>query len=127
MPQTCLAEIVTLYEVAETPPAQLLWRGQQVPVVDLGRAGQVRWREPRDGSGLVAVMLGVEDRGCPYFGIALRGLGLGLQLVPEREMEDCPQEAMPQALGAFRWRNVIYQVPDLLALQEEIAGALARG
>ncbi|WP_157976726.1 hypothetical protein [Parahaliea mediterranea] len=125
MPQSCLAEIVTLYNVADTPPATVNWRGQVVPLLDLDERGETRWRDVRAGTGLVAILLGVEGHGCPYFAVALRGQGLGLQQVPVQEMVDRPDEALPRSLGAFRWHNVTYQVPDLLALQDELVGRLA--
>ncbi|GAB3283554.1 hypothetical protein [Parahaliea aestuarii] len=125
VPQSCLAEIITLYNVAETPPATVSWRGVEVPLLDLDEQGETRWRDVRAGTGLVAILLGVEGRGCPYFAIALRGQGLGLQQVPVQEMEDKPGEVLPRSLAAFRWNNVTYQVPDLLALQDELGSRQA--
>lgn len=120
VPQASLAEILTLYHVEETPPAFVSWRAQDVPVLDFDDAGETRWRDQRAGTGLVAILLGVEGRGCPYFGVALRGQGLGLQEVPVEEMSECPGEVLSRSLAAFRWRNVTYQVPDLLGLQDQL-------
>jgi hypothetical protein len=121
VPKNSLAEIVTLYEVGEVPPRQISWRGHQVPVLDMDETRETRWRDSRAGTGLVAVLLGIDGLGCRYLGVALRGQGLGLHQVPEDEVEDRPAEALPRSMGAFRWRNVTYQVPDLLGMQEEIA------
>ncbi|TXS93718.1 hypothetical protein FV139_08740 [Parahaliea maris] len=120
VPQASLAEILTLYNVEESPPESVSWRGEDVPVLDFDEAGETRWRDQRAGTGLIAILLGVEGRGCPYFGVALRGQGLGLQHVPTQEMHDCPGEVLPNSLAAFRWHNVTYQVPDLLGLQEAL-------
>jgi hypothetical protein len=121
VPKTSLAEIVTLPDVPDVPPAQMKWRGHEVPVIDLDATGEACWRDSRAGTGLVAVLLGLDGLDCQYLGLALRGQGLGLHQVPESEVEDRPQEALSRSLGAFRWRGVSYQVPDLPALQREIA------
>lgn len=124
VPKNCLAEIVTLYRVDETPPETVVWRGREVPVVDAGRGAQTPWRDPRARTGLIAILLGIDGTGCEYLGVPLRGVGLGLYEVPEEEVEDCPGEALPGSTGAFTWRGVTYQVPDLLAL---LAGFGAAG
>ena len=126
LPKNCLAEIITLYKADEKPPAQITWRGHEVPVVDVDTGDVARWRDSRSGTALVAVLLGIEGLGCEYLGIAMRGLGLSLQTVPEDEVEECPEQATPASLGAFRWRGVVYQVPDLLALQARIASERAQ-
>lgn len=120
LPKNCLAEIITLANAGEQPPAQIEWRGHDVPVVDPSGDGSGRWREPRAGTALVAILLGIEGRGCAYLGVALRGLGLNLRALPEEEVEDCPEAALPESLAAFRWRDNLYQVPDLLALQARV-------
>lgn len=121
VPKTCLAEIITLYGVEEKPPSQIRWRGQDVPVLDMDEAGDARWRDPRAKTGLVAVLLGIEGTGCDYLGIPLRGLGLDLQDIPESEVEDCPERALSHSAGAFIWRKVTYQVPDLPGILARIS------
>lgn len=116
VPKNCLAEIVTLYRVDEDPPATVSWRGQEVPVVDADRGRQTPWRDPRARTGLVAILLGIDGTGCEYLGVPLRGVGLGLYEVPEEEVVDCPGQALAGSRGAFTWRGVTYQVPDLMAL-----------
>ncbi len=120
LPTNCLAEIVTLYNVDPLPPEWIKWRGQQVPVLDLDSSQSVRWRDQRSGSGMVAVLLGIAGLGCNYLGVALRGPGLGLHDVPEDEVDDCPDEALARSVGAFRWRDTLYQIPDLPALLKEV-------
>ncbi len=120
LPRNALAEIVTVKEAADQPPSSIHWRGNEVPVLDLDDSGAARWREPRAGTGLIAVLLGIQGSGCRYLGVALRGQGLSMEPVPEAEIEDRPDLALPGALGAFRWRDVTYQVPDLLTLQEQV-------
>ncbi len=120
LPTSCLAEIVTLYDVDPLPPEWIKWRGQQVPVLDLDGNQSARWRDSRSGSGMVAVLLGIAGLDCHYLGVALRGAGLGLHEVPENEMEDCPDEIFARSVGAFRWRDTLYQIPDLLALLKEV-------
>jgi len=121
VPKNCLAEIITLYGVDEQPPAQISWRGHDVAVLDMDDSRETRWRDQRAATGLVAILLGIDGLDCRYLGVALRGQGLGLHEIPDADMEDCPQLALPRSAGAFRWNNVTYQVPDLLAIQKNIA------
>ncbi|MFV0477006.1 MAG: hypothetical protein ACK5ME_04120 [Parahaliea sp.] len=119
LPTNCLAEIVTLYEVSDPPPEWIKWRGQQVPVLDLDSEQNTCWSDKRN-SGLIAILLGMEGLGCEYLGVALRGKGLGLHQVVVEEVVDCPEEVQPHSVSAFRWRDTLYQVPDLAAVLKEV-------
>ena len=120
IPQSCLAEIVTVSEAEEQPPATIDWRGCSVPVLDLGVGTERSWRDPRSGSGLVAVMLGVE-RGSPgCWGVAVRNTGLGISELAADQLEELPEAVLQNARAAFRLDDVIYQVPDLPAWQQAI-------
>lgn len=128
LPQACLGEIVTLATGDEQPPAEIIWRGEQVSVVDFGVGGEALWRDPRTGSGLIAVLLGREGESCPFWGVALRGAGLGVASLDGKELEDLPEAAQDYASAAFRLQENVYQVPDLLAIQRAIgAGELTPG
>ena len=120
VPQSCLAEIVTLKTEQERPPAKIRWRGVDVPVIDLGAAGETPWLEGRTGTGLVAVVLGLKGGDCDYWGVAIRGHGLGIRDLVDAEIEDLPDELPEHASAAFRMQGVVYQVPDLPALQQTI-------
>jgi len=120
VPQACLGEIVTLAAADERPPPLLSWRGESIPVVDFGGDGDPAWRDPRTGSGLIAVILGLEGETCRYWGVALRGTGLGVARLGAAELEDLPDAVQEHALAAFRLRDTVYQVPDLLTIQRAI-------
>lgn len=120
VPQRCLGEIVTISSAGELPPQEIHWRGEIVPVVDFGRQGVVPWRDPRGGSGLVAVVLGRRDEVCRYFGVAVRGPDLGVCTLVDEEIEDIPDPAPDYATAVFRMHGNTYQVPDLLALQRAL-------
>lgn len=121
VPQNCLAEIVTLHTDAQLPPQTLCWRDRTVPVLDFGGDDGSLWQQPTRDAGLVAVFLGLKGEGCEYWGVAIRGTGLRVVgLVPER-VEDAPEEAREHATAAFRFDNVLYQVPDLDSFQKKIA------
>ncbi len=120
VPQRCLGEIVTLSTTQDEPPAQIEWRGEAVPVIDFGAGDNVPWRDQRGGSGLVAIILGQRGEACPYFGVAVRGGGLGVSHLVDSEIEDMPEAALDYATAAFRMNGNLYQVPDLLALQRAI-------
>lgn len=120
VPQGCLAEIVTLQTEAEQPPTTIQWRGEVVPVMDMGGPGDPPWRDERTGTGLVAVVLGLEGEGCDYWGIAVRGHGLGVRELADGDIEDLPEAVEEHACAAFRLEGVVYQVPDLPALQQAI-------
>jgi len=121
VPQNCLAEIITVSSSSENPPEEVTWRELQVPVLDFGRDGSEAWREPRVGTGLVAIFLGLAGEGCEYWGVAVRGRGLTIATLTEAEVADAPDEALEHAAGAFRHGNALYQVPDLDGLQKKLA------
>ena len=128
LPQACLGEILTLATGDESPPAEISWRGEQVPVIDFGAGGEARWRDPQTGSGLIAVLLGREGESCRFWGVAVRGTGLGVADLDGEEMEDLPDAVQDYASAAFRLQENVYQVPDLLAIQRAIgAGELTSG
>ncbi len=117
LPQNCVAEIVTVSAEGERPPSQINWRRQVVPVIDVDPDDEVPWSE---SSGLIAVVLGLQGEGCDYWGVALRGRGLGMRDIAGEEVEDTPQLAGDRSVGAFRLSGSVYQIPDLLALQRAI-------
>ena len=125
LPQQCLAEIVTLQEAAECPPASISWRGLDIPVIDFGADGVEPWRDARTGAGLVAVLLGLEGLGQEYWALAIRGEGLGVRRIRAQDCEDRPEEQRDYALAAFVLETVIYQVPDLPSLQQQVRTAAA--
>ena len=122
VPQRCLGEIVTMAAAADQPPREINWRGELVPVVDFGSRDPTPWRDQRSGSGLIAVVLGQRGETCRYFGLAVRGDGLGFSDLSEDEIEDLPEAVQEYAVAAFRMHGNVYQVPDLLAVQRAIAG-----
>ena len=117
VPQACLGEIVAVPAAQDQPPAEITWRGVVVPVVDFGEDGGPPWRDQRGGAGLVAVMLGQQDEPCRYWGVAVRGEGLGVSALTDNAIEDLPDAVLDYASAAFRLGNIVYQVPDLLAVQ----------
>jgi hypothetical protein len=120
LPQNCLAEIVTIPADGEVPPQHILWRGREVPVLNLDDTASLPWRQRQGGTGLVAVMLGLRGEGCEYWAVALRGDGLGMLDLAEQKVEDCPDRALGRSVGAFKMDGAVYQIPDLLELQREI-------
>ena len=125
LPQNCLAEIVTLPAEGDLPPEEISWRGQSVPVLDLDEEHDQPWRDVRGGTGLIAVVLGLKGEGCDYWGVALRGEGLGMRDISQDEVEDVPDLAGERAVGAFRIGSSVYQIPDLLELQRDITASRA--
>ena len=125
VPQNCLAEIVTVQGAQETPPTEVEWRGQAVPLLEIETASGQSWREDHFSAGLVAVLLGLQDQGCEYWGVALRSEGPGMMEMDEAEMEDKPDAMADHSTAAFEYQGVIYQVPDLLELQQQMAEAAA--
>ena len=124
--QNCLAEIVTLSGAEdESPPAQIEWRGQTVPVLDLGESDQASWRESQGRTGLIAIFLGLEGEGLDYWGLALRGSGLGTANLLESEIEDFDASDNELHSAAFKIDNKVYQVPDLFALQRQMTQTCA--
>jgi chemotaxis signal transduction protein len=97
------------------------WRGETVPVIDLGGSDAVPWRDQRGGAGLVAVVLGRRDEACRYFGLAVRGVDLGVSELAQEHIEDLDEPLSDYATAAFRMNERTYQIPDLLALQRALA------
>ena len=120
VPQNCVGEIVTVPASADQPPAEISWRGEKVPVVDFGDEGDPAWCDPRGEAGLVAVILGPQDAPGNYWGVAVRGEGLGVSALTEEMIEDLPEAVLDYASAAFRLGDVVYQVPDLPALQQAV-------
>jgi len=123
VPQNCLAEIVTLHAASEQPPEELQWRGQSVPVLDFGYDDGSLWREQLGGAGLIAVFLGLEGEGCDYWAVAVRGKGLAVTAIAPDDVEDAPDAVQEHSTNAFSLGGVVYQVPDLAALQKKIAAS----
>lgn len=123
VPQNTLAEIVTVNGEQDQPPEAVTWRGESVPVLDLGNDDDSHWRESAGGTGLVAVFLGLEGERCKYWGVVLRGEGLAVKRVASSGITDAPEEAAAHASAAFKLEDKIYQVPDLAALQQQIAAS----
>ena len=92
-----------------------------MPVVDFGAQDPVPWRDPRGGSGLVAILLGQRNEGCRFFGVAVRGGNLGFSRLTDDNIEDVADVLPDYTTAAFRMEGNLYQVPDLLALQRAIA------
>lgn len=125
LPQACLAEILTLQLELDAPPPVVDWRGLQVPVLDLGAGGAEPWFDTHSGTGLVAVLLGLEGADGACWALALRGEGLGVRQLLAEDCEDRPEEVRDYALAAFAVDAVTYQVPDLPALQARARAAAA--
>jgi hypothetical protein len=125
VPQSCLAEIITLQPECTGPPASVAWRGLDVPVLDLGEGGAEPWLDSRTGAGLIAVMLGVAGQGCDYWAVALRGVGVAAHRLVADDCEDRPDAIGDNALAAFSLNGNVYQVPDLPALQQQAAASMA--
>ncbi len=117
VPQNSLGEIVTLAAQGAAAPASIEWRGQSVPVIDFGGADGAAWVDEKSATGLVAVFLGIRGQACDYWGLALRGTGLGVRRVEDEACGDRPDARGEHALAAFEFEGCIYQVPDLPALQ----------
>ena len=120
IPQKCLAEIVTLQDVGETPPEQISWRGKEVQVLDLDDSAASCWRDPVGGTGLVAVILGLKGQGSDYWGVALRGEGLAVRNLSQEKIKDLPEQVMERSTAAFELKDLVYQVPDLPELQKQV-------
>ncbi len=120
VPQSCLAEIVTVADAGEEPPGEIDWRGGRVPVLDLGADEPGSWRDRRSGSGLIAVMLGLAPDAPGCWGVAVRSTGLGISELAADDVEDAPEEIVEHARAAFRLGGALYQVPDLPAWQRTV-------
>lgn len=118
LPQKCLAEIVTLPTEASSPPTELFWRGRDVPILDLDTGNVAPWRDSRAGTGLIAVMLGLEGGSWEYYGVALRGGGLKMKDLSREQIEDVPELALKESSAAFRMNGEVYQIPELASLPE---------
>ena len=117
VPQNCLAEILTLPASDDNVPAQVRWRGVDIPVIDLADGSDLSWRDEKKGTGLIAVILGVRGAGPDYWGVALRGEGLSVRQLDADECDDRADAMQEYALAAFELDGQVYQVPDLPALQ----------
>jgi len=116
-----LGEILTLQADSEIPPDEVSWRGRKVPVLDFGSDDGSRWQEPRRGTGLVAVFLGLKGEGCEYWGVAVRGEGLRVVSLSPDEVDDAPERISQHATAAFNYKGTLCQVPDLDSFQKQIA------
>ena len=125
VPQSCLAEILTLQPEGDEPPGSVSWRGVDVPVLDCGSASGSPWLDSRTGAGLVAVILGLGGQACDYWAVALRGGGLAVRRLEDDACEDQPEAVADHALAAFSLDGSLYQVPDLPALQQQAAATVA--
>ena len=101
-----------------------------MPVIDLGVDGPRSWREEHGSTGRIAIFLGLEGQEVPYWALALRGEGIGMDTLPEDELEACSEEQVAEhALGAFKLRGKVYQIPDLAQIPDTMLAAevLAQG
>jgi len=117
VPQSCLAEILTVPAGEGVPPDFVEWRGTEIPVLDIGAVGDVPWQNHRSGTGLIAVVVGIRGMGVDFWGLALRGGNLSVRKVEDRDCEDLPEAVLDHSLAAFSLDGVVYQVPDLTAWQ----------
>lgn len=120
VPENSLAEIVALAAEHDRPPAELEWRGHRIPVLDL-HAGDEHWGSRHGGTGLIAVLHGLDSSAPLFWGVCLREHGLRVVELPDQP-DDAAEDAADYALGAFRHNGDVFQVPDLLALQQQAAG-----
>lgn len=120
IPQNCLAEIVTYSGDEDSPPREIDWRGQVIPVLDLQDSDDQSWRNR-----LIAVVLGLEGEGLEYWGVALRGDGLTAVNLAESAVEDLDTVTGEHSSATFRLGAQEYQVPDLLALQKHMTASHA--
>jgi hypothetical protein len=123
VPQVCLGEIVTVTDAGESPPEQISWRGREVPVMDRGAGQGAHWRDAPGETGLVAILLALDETSGEHWGVAVNGNGLAYAAIKGEDIEDCPDGVAENAVAAFRYRGTVYQVPDLLAWQKIMAGA----
>lgn len=126
VPQNCLAEILTLPASEDSVPVQVNWRGIDIPVMDFSGATGLPWLDENNGTGLIAVMLGLRGTGPDYWGVALRGDGLSARQIDADDCTDRPDAVQEHTLAAFELDGRVYQVPDLpvlqtLALEQETA------
>ncbi len=124
VPKTCLGEIVTIADASAEPPESIQWRGRDVPVLDLGDADALPWRDVHSGTGLIAVILGLHGEAVDYWAVALRGGPLGVRELQKDDLIDRPDELAENASAAFLLDDVLYQVPDLPRWQRRAAAPL---
>ncbi len=120
VPENSLAEIVALTADGDSPPDELDWRGHRIPVMDLQTGGE-HWGSRHGGTGLIAVLHGLDASAPAFWGVCLREHGLRVEDLPEAP-DDVPEDAAEYALGAFRHNGAVLQVPDLAAMQLRAAG-----
>lgn len=123
VPQNTLGEILTVHSDSEQPPTEVSWRGHTVPVMDLGKDDGSVWREPGRSNGLVAIFLGLKGDACPYWGVAVRGKGLGVVDLQSGEVANTPDDILEYATAAFEFQGIHCQVPDFDRLQKQIAAS----
>jgi hypothetical protein len=121
VPQGCLGEIVTVPATGRRPPAQISWRGREIPVLDCGSGGGGGWCDARGEAGLVAVLLALQDVPGTCWGVALGSEGPGLVELGEADIEPLPEAVAEHAVTAFRVEGAVCQVPDLAAWQAALA------
>jgi hypothetical protein len=120
LPQNALGEIVTLASETRQPPSQISWRGRPLPVLDLASPGSRPWRDARSGTGILAVILGLRGEPGDGWAVALRGGLLTVQVLEDHDLEDAPQELCENSTAAFRYRDRLFQVPDLQRWQQTL-------
>ncbi len=116
VPQNCLAELVTVHAAQDTPPATIAWREQVVPVLDFGAEDSTPWCDAKSQTGLIAVFLGLREQPLEYWGVALRGAGLGVRKLDLESGVEVAAEG-EFALAAVELEGQVYTLPDLPALQ----------
>jgi hypothetical protein len=123
VPQNCLAEILTVHTDTQLPPSEVLWRDRTVPVLDLGSEDGSLWQQPARDAGLIAIFLGLKGEGCEYWGLAIRGEGLRVVGLETDAVEEAPGDVQRHATAAFKFDDVLCQVPDLDGFQRKIAAS----
>lgn len=117
VPQSCLGEIITVPAAGNRPPAQVNWRGSEIPVLDCGGGEGGTWRDPGGEAGLVAVLLALRDVPGACWGVALGNQGPARVELGSDVIEPLPDAVAEHALAAFRFAGEVCQVPDLAAWQ----------
>lgn len=125
VPQNSLGEIVTVPACGGGAPAEIEWRGQNVPVMDFAAAEAQPWCTDGSETGHVAVFLALAGEDSGYWGVALRGEGLGVWRLEDEECREVTEVASEYSLAAFEHAGRVYQVPDLPALQRLAHGVEA--
>ncbi len=124
LPQNALGEIVTLPSETDQPPMQIRCRGRQLPIRGLARAATQPWLDSRSGAGIMAVILGLGGEPGGAWAVALRGGLLTVQALDDEDLEDTPQALCENSTAAFRYRDRLFQVPDLQHWQQSLAPAV---